>query len=379
MQKLFILLGICIFSFIPKSFTQDSEGGTNRRNAKAFMGVTLGANWGDGVSIKAVSEDYGADRAGLKKGDIITAINKDKVGNDADFTRLLRKYKPSEEVEVSYLRGKEKNLVKVKLAESPNSWSDWTGEQNINLGDWDGLKEDLEDLKEDLKDDLNDLKDDLKMEDKARIGIYPETDWSARAVRITGLTKKSPAKDAGLQKDDLILKLDNENINTEEELRYFLKKHKPNDEVSVTYQRAGKENVVKVKLGAEKTLDWNKNIYYNDAQGWGTSYSRNSEKTNETRTWSSYTFADGTQIDLNDFTISPKDDKVKITFESKLAQPFSIVIYDNNGKEVVREERSTLDGKFEKEFDLKAANSDTYFAKLWIAGKEAFSQKFNTK
>lgn len=374
MKKITQLLFCVLLMNAQISIAQNSDNSDNRRNTKSFMGVSLGTNWGDGVELSGITKGYGAERAGLQKGDIITAINADKIGNDKDLNRNIQKYKPGTEVDVSFTRGKENKILKVKLAESPNNHNFM--DINIDNDDIEDAVENLKEVKEDLRESLEDLKEEIQGSgtEKAMIGIYPSTDWNKKAVRITGFTNKSAAKKAGLEKDDLILKIDKDEINTEEELRYALKKHKPNDEVTVVYSRNGKQNETKVVLGAEKTYEGNRNIYYNNSEGWGSSYSKN-DGNNETRTWSSYTFADGTQVDLNDFKITPTTSAINISFEAKLNQPFSVVIYDNNGKEVLREEQAKLDGKFEKNFQLTDVKSNTYFAKLWIAGKEAFSQK----
>ena len=374
MKKIIQLLLCILLANAQILSAQNSDNSDRHRAAKPFMGVSLGTNWGDGVELSGVTKGYGAERAGLQKGDIITAINNDKIGNDRDLTLTVQKYKAGTEVDVAFTRGKENKILKVKLAESPNNYSFIN--TNIDQDDIEDVVESIKDVKEDLRESLEDLKEDLKgnMTEKAMIGIYPATDWDKKAVKITGFTSKSAAKMAGLKECDLILKIDKEETNTEQELRYALKKHKPNDEVMVTYSRNGKQNEAKVILGSEKTYEGNRNIYYNNSEGWGSSYSKN-DGNNETRTWSSYTFADGTQVDLNDFRITPTQNAINISFEAKLNQPFSVVIYDTNGKEILREEQPKLDGKFEKNFQITDVKSNTYFAKLWIAGKEAFSQK----
>ena len=374
MKKIIQLLLCVLLVNAQISLAQDSDKSDNRRSAKPFMGVSLGTNWGDGVELSGVTKGYGAERAGLQKGDIITAINNDKIGSDRDLTRTVQKYKPGTEVDVAFTRGKENKTLKVKLAESPKNYN--FVNIDIDREDIEDAVENIKEVKEELRESLEDLKEDLKgnRSEKAMIGIYPSTDWSNKAVKITGFTSKSAAKKAGLKENDLILKLNKDEINTEEELRYALKKYKPNDEVTVVYSRNGKQGEAKVVLNAEKVDDGNRNIYYNNSEGWGSSYSKN-DGNNETRTWSSYTFSDGTMVDLNDFKITPTTNAINISFEAKLNQPFSVVIYDNNGKEILREEQTKLEGKFEKNFQIADVKSDTYFAKLWIAGKEAFSQK----
>jgi predicted metalloprotease with PDZ domain len=380
MQKILQLLFVISLLQTNPSFAQTSDKSENRSNATAFMGVTLGTSWGDGVEIQSVSKGYGAERAGLENGDIVTAINDDKIKNSSDFTKTLKKYQPADVVDVTVDRNKEKKIFKVKLAESPNSsWKTIViPKTDINI-DMEDVREDIEEMKRDLKEDLEDLKDDIKIgrsTEKARLGIYPSTNWNEKAVCVTGFTKNSAAKNAGLKENDLILKIDNDEVNTEEELRYTLEKRQPNEEVTLTIRRDKKEQTIKVKLGSEKVMEWDNNVKFRNNDGWGSSYSKK-EKNNETRSWSSYTFADGTQVDLNDFKISPSTDAVTISFEAKLNQPFSVVIYDDNGKEVAREEQSKLEGKFEKKFTLPTPINDSYFTKLWINGKEAFSQKIS--
>ena len=136
--------------------TAQDKNDNYKKTKKAFMGVTLGTSWGDGVEISEVSKKYGAERAGLREGDIVTAINKDKINSKDDFTRVVAQHKPGEEVEVAFIRGKEKMTAMVKLAESPYGFSISGNDWNWN---WDG--------------NIDDLKLKMKRKEKAFLGIYP--------------------------------------------------------------------------------------------------------------------------------------------------------------------------------------------------------------
>jgi membrane-associated protease RseP (regulator of RpoE activity) len=366
--KLLLLLIILLVNQIA---TAQDRNENIRKTKKAFMGVTLGTSWGDGVEIDEVCEKYGAERAGLREGDIITAINNENTFSKEEFNKVLAKHRPGEEVDVKYIRGKEKASIKVKLAESPYGFSISANDWNWN---WNG--------------DINDLKVKMKRKEKAFLGIYPETSWEERAVRIDGFPDNSAARAAGLKKGDFILKIGEDETNTEDELRYALGKCNPEEEVEILYKRNGKTDKKKVKLGVESVVDWdNFNISLSDdddsndrPQQRGADDSDN--KGNQpARTWSSYTFADGTEVNINDFSVSPNsaDSKVDVSFESKLAKPFSVVVYDNTGKEVGRKEQVSLDGKFSQQFDVSAVSLGEYFIKIWMDGKEVFSQKVNKK
>jgi serine protease Do len=65
---------------------------------------------------------------------------------------------------------------------------------------------------------------------------------------INNVRKKSGAEKAGLQKGDIIIKLDSQNIATYADLSGYINTKRPNDKVDVTYIRQGKNKVVSVIL-----------------------------------------------------------------------------------------------------------------------------------
>ena len=65
---------------------------------------------------------------------------------------------------------------------------------------------------------------------------------------INKVQKKSGAEKAGLQKGDIIIKLDNQNIATFADLSGYINTKRPNDKVEVTFIREGKNKVVPVVL-----------------------------------------------------------------------------------------------------------------------------------
>lgn len=74
----------------------------------------------------------------------------------------------------------------------------------------------------------------------------------SKGVAILEVVEDSPASNSGLQKGDIITKLDDEEISSVAELRYLLYKHSPGDTVNVTYIRNNKTNTVSVKLEQSK-------------------------------------------------------------------------------------------------------------------------------
>lgn len=71
-------------------------------------------------------------------------------------------------------------------------------------------------------------------------------------VAVIEVTASSPASKAGLQKGDIITKIDGEEVSTVAKLRYELYKHSPGDKVKFTYNRSGKELTTEVTLEESK-------------------------------------------------------------------------------------------------------------------------------
>lgn len=82
------------------------------------------------------------------------------------------------------------------------------------------------------------------------IDQYSARDWNVPVgVGIKSITKNSPAQQAGLQADDIIVAFDGTEIKDENTLKNLLKNHKVGDEVSAKVWRDSKYIEVRIKLG----------------------------------------------------------------------------------------------------------------------------------
>ena len=67
-------------------------------------------------------------------------------------------------------------------------------------------------------------------------------------VYVVNITSGGPGDKAGLQRGDVILKIDDKAVNTVAELREAVGSHKIGESVTVSYQRNGKNQQVDVTL-----------------------------------------------------------------------------------------------------------------------------------
>ncbi|MEG0994408.1 MAG: trypsin-like peptidase domain-containing protein [Bacilli bacterium] len=81
-------------------------------------GIILNDNVKEGVVIIAVVDGSGADKAGLKKGDIITKIGNVSASNVAYLKYELYKHNPGEVIDILYLRDGKEETTKVTLGKA---------------------------------------------------------------------------------------------------------------------------------------------------------------------------------------------------------------------------------------------------------------------
>lgn len=86
--------------------------GVYSQNLTESLKETLGVEYG--VLITKVAENTPAERAGLKNGDVITAIDEKRIGNREDLTRVLAE-RPDKEAELTVFRKGEVLKLKTTL------------------------------------------------------------------------------------------------------------------------------------------------------------------------------------------------------------------------------------------------------------------------
>jgi serine protease Do len=84
-----------------------------------FVAFRYGLAVNKGVLITDVASGSPADKAGLKPGDVITAIDDKEISDAGVLTQTINSYQIGQKVRVTYWRGKTQNTAYATLAESP--------------------------------------------------------------------------------------------------------------------------------------------------------------------------------------------------------------------------------------------------------------------
>ncbi len=86
--------------------------------------------------------------------------------------------------------------------------------------------------------------EDINRENMGRYGLR-----EARGAGITSVVKDSPAEKAGLRKDDVILRFDNESVTSVRKLNRLVSEVAPDQTVRIVISRGGSEQEVSVTIG----------------------------------------------------------------------------------------------------------------------------------
>lgn len=233
------------------------------REPRAYLGVYYG-DWTpscdkearkkqppvkEGASVTAVEDDTPAEKAGLKEGDVIIAIDDRKVPDGGGLIDAIGEHKPGDTVKLTFYRGKEKKTASITLAakddeEAPQAWN-WNWDDS---GDHEAHARALEELANAFRTEEN----------GAFLGVDGEDMPDGGGVRITHVVDSSAAERIGLKEGDIIQKINGEEIKDFEDLADLMDESEPASDAQILVKRDDKEITLSGKLGERKsiTLDW---------------------------------------------------------------------------------------------------------------------------
>jgi aminopeptidase YwaD len=107
----------------PLPFTQAKEDTTKKAKSwRVWVGGVPDYGYeGEGVRISFITEHSPAEKAGLKKDDVIVGFAGQKIKNIYDYTDALSKHKPEEVVQVEITRGKVNLIIPLTLGSRSES------------------------------------------------------------------------------------------------------------------------------------------------------------------------------------------------------------------------------------------------------------------
>ena len=215
-------------------------------NNRAMLGVTPDED-DKGARIISVSPGSAAEKSGLKKGDIITKIDNQKIKEADDVSKIIRAHKPGDKVDISYLReGKEQK-------------------QSIELGKWKGAAMPAlpsitmpQQWKEELPrvETIPGGQGWVISTNTPKLGLSIQDTDDGKGVKVLDVDNDTNAAKAGLKEGDIITRINEKDVNSTEEVTRIVKENKTKPSMQFQVLRNGKTQTLEVKTPRKlKTAD----------------------------------------------------------------------------------------------------------------------------
>ena len=202
---------------------------------RAFLGVSTTEGDG-GAKITQITTGSAAEKAGLKKGDIITKIDDKGISDHDDIATEIRKRKPDEKVLVTIKRdGKEQKvsatLGKTKgiLYSNGGTLTTPRGLDHFDFGNSDMLRS-------------------YGVVGRPRLGIRAQDTEDEKGAKVLDIAEESIAEKAGIKKDDVITEFDGKPVNNADDLSAAARDSREKPSIKVKLNRGGTAQNVEIKI-----------------------------------------------------------------------------------------------------------------------------------
>lgn len=181
----------------------------------AWLGVAV-TNADDGVTVAELIPDGPAESAGVRVGDVVTAVNDTEVTDVQQFIEVITSFAPGDEIALVVLRGDEELSLPVTLGSRPDTIDFSTG-PTIQMGP--GMQGEM-----------------------VLFGV--QMTMSDDGLVIESIDENSPLADAGLEAGDVVVAINGEPV--EDLLPRLMMRAMWEDAVTFTVQRDGEERDVTI-------------------------------------------------------------------------------------------------------------------------------------
>ncbi len=245
------------FEFTPGEFNGMSWSSDNDE-PHAFLGVTTDED-DAGAKIVEVTKESAAEKAGLKKGDIITKVDDKKIEGPNDLTDVIGDMKPKAEAKVYYKRDGKESSVTATLGERKGgnmaySFSMPRGAYSYSMPKVNVVPEINGEWSEKLNENLNKNFDHAYgfngdfFPRRQKLGLKIQDTEDGNGVKVLDVDKDSPAEKAGLKKDDIVTEVGGKKVTNTDEAREELQENAEKSSYTIKAKRNNSEMSFDIKI-----------------------------------------------------------------------------------------------------------------------------------
>lgn len=204
---------------------------------RAMLGVTTDKTEG-GAIVEEVTKESAAEKAGLKKGDVITRIDDMKITSPDDLSAAVKKHKPGDKVTVTYLRDKKEQKLTTELTK-------WKG---TNIYTTNGFNMNMDRMEFPRISVTPEVRAYGYRTGTPKLGVSVQDAEDGKGVKVLDVDEDGNAAKAGLKEDDVITDIDGQAVNSADEVAKIIREAKDKISVKMKVQRKGKTETIDVKI-----------------------------------------------------------------------------------------------------------------------------------
>lgn len=208
---------------------------------RAVLGVTT-EKADKGAEIQIISKDGGAEKAGLKKGDVITKIDDKAITTPDELSTAVRAHKPGDKVSVTYLRDGKEQKVTAELGKWKGVGVYAPGQQYYNMNI------DVPGFRATPRTRINGQAFSYSTGGAPKLGLSVQDTDDGKGVKVIDVDEDGNASKAGIKENDIITEVDGKAVNGADEIANIIKENKDKVSVKVKLQRNGKTENLEVKI-----------------------------------------------------------------------------------------------------------------------------------
>jgi serine protease Do len=202
---------------------------------KAMLGI-LTSKSTEGVKVTEVTKESGAEKAGLKKDDIITKVGDKEVKEPGELIEAIGSYKPGDKVDLTYKRDGKVSKTSATLGENKSrAFSYGFNNQDFNFR-----------MPEGFVPPMNNF--NFNYNRRPKIGMQIQDLEEGKGVSVKDVDENSPAAKAGIKDGDVITQVNGKEVAGVDELREAIKDVKEGETLKFSYKRGGKNQSAEIKI-----------------------------------------------------------------------------------------------------------------------------------
>jgi serine protease Do len=203
------------------------------RMNSAFLGVSSRKAEKGGATVLEVTKGSPAEKAGIRKGDVITKVNENKIESPESLFETIHNFKPGDKVKIVFTRDGKEQSVMATLEKSEFKQKDFNYNYNFKMPPMP---------------EMYGMDMDSWGHKQPKLGIKAQDAEDGKGVNVLEVEDSSAAFKSGLKKGDIIVQFDGTEVNSTNELVDQMEEARHKPVIKVKILRAGVSQDIDIKI-----------------------------------------------------------------------------------------------------------------------------------